>query len=529
MDSLIATEKPPFMTLHSLDLRTTGQFPALLLDYLDQKPALESFYSIYPTLENAKEAIISKQNFDIEKRKTLVDVLEKQYTGLPYLPDFSILLKENTFTVTTGHQLNIFTGPLYIIYKIVTTVKLARALKEAYPEYNFVPIYWMATEDHDFEEIATFHLFGQTHKWTGEHKGAVGRLNPKELESILKQLPDKPMLFAKAYLENTTLADAVRCYMHELFGKQGLITLDADHADLKRHFLPIIKEELTDSVSEKLVTETTGKLNALGYHTPLHAREINLFYLADGLRERITRDGDNFQVLNTDITFTKSEILDLASKNPKFFSPNVVLRPLYEEVILPNLAYIGGPSEVPYWMQLKGVFEHFNVAFPMLMPRNFALYINHLQGKKVEKLKINYKDLFLDEVALRKTFVERNTEHILSLEDQKNAFNEIFEAILNKATAVDQTMHGAVKAEQTRLLNSLKHLEKRIIKAEERNHESEITQLISLKNKLFPNGIAQERYDNLLNFYINDPEFIEKLFDLFDPLDFRYNVMVEDK
>ncbi|NIJ51188.1 bacillithiol biosynthesis cysteine-adding enzyme BshC [Dyadobacter arcticus] len=516
------------MTQHSVDLRTTGQFPALLLDYLDQKPGLEEFYSVYPTLQNAREAILNKEGFDPEKRKTLVDVLTKQYLGLPYLPDFSILLEENTFTVTTGHQLNIFTGPLYIIYKIVTTINLAKALKEAYPEYNFVPVYWMASEDHDFEEIASFHLFGQTHKWTGEHQGAVGRLNPRDLESILKQLPDKPLLFAKAYLENETLANAVRCYMHELFGQYGLISIDADHADLKRHFLPVIYEELTGSVSEKLVTTTTTKLNSLGYHTPLHAREINLFYLDDNLRERITKEGETYRVLNTDIAFSEKEILELANNHPEYFSPNVILRPLYEEIILPNLAYIGGPSEVPYWMQLKGVFDHFQVPFPMLMPRNFALYLSGHQCKKAQKLKINFKDLFLDEIALRKRFVEKNTDHILSLEDQKITFNQVFEEILAKAVAIDQTMLGAVKAEQTRLFNSLKHLEKRIAKAEERNYESEIDQLLGLKNKLFPNGIAQERYDNLLNFYINDPAFIQKLFSAFDPLDFRYNVLLEE-
>jgi bacillithiol biosynthesis cysteine-adding enzyme BshC len=516
------------MTLHSLDLRATGQFPALLLDYLDQKPGLEEFYSIFPTLENAIEAIRNKKDFDPAKRQTLVDVLTAQYRGLPYLPDFSILLKETTFTVTTGHQLNIFTGPLYIIYKIVTTINLAKALKKAYPEYDFVPVYWMATEDHDFEEIASFHLFGQTHKWTGEHEGAVGRLNPRELESIIKRLPDKPLLFAKAYLENDTLANAVRCYMHELFGQYGLISLDADHADLKRHLLPVIHEELTGSISEKLVTRTTTKLNSLGYHTPLHAREINLFYLDDNLRERIVKDGDDYKILNTEIKFSREEISELAEQRPELFSPNVILRPLYEEIILPNLAYIGGPSEVPYWMQLKSVFDHFQVPFPMLMPRNFALYINGHQCKKAQKLKINFKDLFLDEVALRKTFVERNSENVLSLEGQKSAFNEIFEEILAKAIAVDQTMSGAVKAEQTRLLNSLKHLEKRILRAEERNHESEIDQLLGLKNKLFPNGIAQERYDNLLNFYINDPGFIQKLFNAFDPMDFKYNVLLEE-
>ncbi len=528
MDSLQATEKPPFMTLHTVDLRTTGQFPALLLDYLDQKPSLEAFYSSFPALENFQEVIAKKSSFDAAKRKTLVDVLETQYKGLPHYPDFSLLLDEKTFTVTTGHQLNIFTGPLYIIYKIITAIKLARALKEAYPEYNFVPVYWMATEDHDFEEIASFHLFGQTHKWTGEHKGAVGRLNPKELEVILKQLPDKPLLFAKAYLENNTLADAVRCYMHELFGQYGLISIDADHADLKRSFLPVVKEELTTSICEKLVSQTTSELNALGYHTPLNAREINLFYLDDNLRERIVKEGETFKVLNTELSFSEEEILALAESRPELFSPNVILRPLYEEIILPNLAYIGGPSEVPYWMQLKGVFDHFNVPFPALMPRNFALYINGHQSKKARKLKISYKDLFLDEVALRKTFIERNSERVLDLNAEKEEFDKVFDAILSKAVAVDQTMLGAVKAEQTRLLNSLKQLEKRIVRAEERNHESEIEQLLGLKNKLFPNGIAQERYDNLLSFYINDPEFIQKLYNAFNPLDFSYNVILEE-
>ena len=515
------------MTLKKVDLRNTGQFPGLLLDYLDQKPDLAEFYNIYPTIENAAEIIKQRAGFDSEKRKTLVHVLEEQYHGSPFKPDFSILLDSKTFTVTTGHQLNIFTGPLYIIYKIVTTIKLARELKETYPEYNFVPVYWMATEDHDFEEIASFHLFGQTHKWEGEHKGAVGRLNPKELESILKHLPVKPLLFAKAYLENETLADAVRCYMHELFGNEGLVCIDADHPDLKRHFLPVIKQELTDSVSEKLVAETTSKLAALGYHTPLNAREINLFYLQHNVRERIVREGDRFKVLNTDLSFSEEEILSLTEEHPEFFSPNVVLRPLYEEVILPNLAYIGGPSEVPYWMQLKGIFDHHQVAFPMLIPRNFAVYINDLQSQKVEKLGISYEDLFLDQVALRRTFVEKNTEKILSLADQKRSFGQVFEGILEKAVAVDKTMEGAVKAEQARLLKSLENLEKRIRKAEERNHESEIDQLLNLKEKLFPNGTAQERYDNLLSFYVNDPSFIGKLFDTFNPLDFKYNILIE--
>lgn len=528
LDSLLTTEKPPFVTLNKVDLRKTGQFPALLLDYLDQKPVTEEFYSVYPTVENARQAIDSKSEFDSEKRLTLVNVLEKQYKGLPNKPDFSTLLDANTFTVTTGHQLNIFTGPLYIIYKIVTTIKLSRELKTAYPDCNFVPVYWMATEDHDFAEIASFHLFGQTFRWEGEHQGAVGRLNPKELESILKVLPTKPLLFAKAYLENNTLADAVRCYMHELFGSEGLICLDADEAELKKHFLPVIREELTQSVSEKLVTETTSKLAELGYHTPLTAREINLFYLRDNLRERIVKEGDQFKVLNTDLTFTEKELLTEAEEHPEYFSPNVVLRPLYEEIILPNLAYIGGPSELPYWMQLKGVFDHYQTPFPMLIPRNFGMYINATINNKLEKLGINPEDLFMDQVMLRKTYVQKNTENELSLQSQKSAFLNLFDEIIEKATAVERTMEGAVKAERARLFSALENLEKRIRKAEERNHESEITQLLNVQEKLFPGGSAQERYDNLLSFYINDSTFISKLFAAFEPLEFKYFILSEN-
>lgn len=527
LDSLLTTEKPPFVKLNKVDLRKTGQFPALLLDYLDQKPATEEFYSVYPTIDNAKLVIESKSDFEAAKRKTLVNVLEEQYKGQPNKPDFSVLLDSKTFTVTTGHQLNIFTGPLYIIYKIVTTIKLARELKQAYPDYNFVPVYWMATEDHDFAEIASFHLFGQTFKWEGEHQGAVGRLNPKELETILKLLPGKLLLFAKAYLENDTLTDAVRCYMHELFGSEGLICLDADSAELKRHFLPVIKEELTQSISEKLVTQTTSKLTEQGYHTPLSAREINLFYLKDNLRERIIKEGDQFKVLNTDLTFTQEAVLNEADAHPEYFSPNVVLRPLYEEIILPNLAYIGGPSEIPYWMQLKGVFDHYQTPFPMLIPRNFGMYINSSINNKLEKLGVSPEELFMDQVMLRKMYVQKNTEKELSLQEQKSAFLNIFDEIIEKATEVERTMEGAVKAERARLFNALENLEKRIRKAEERNHESEINQLLNVQEKLFPGGTAQERYDNLLSFYINDSSFISKLFAAFEPLEFKYFILSE--
>ena len=515
------------MKLHSVALRTTGQFPPLLLDYLDQKSELSDFYNVFPSLDGAQEAIKQRTGFDTAKRKTLVEVLTKQYARITNPPDVSVLLNETTFTVTTGHQLNIFTGPLYVIYKIVTTVNLARALKEAYPAYDFVPVYWMASEDHDFAEIASFNFLGQKYSWPGQSKGAVGRLNPSELESVLKDLPENVPVFQKAYLENDTLANAVRCYMHDLFGTAGLVTLDADDADLKRHFLPVIEDELFNQTSGGLVAATTQGLERLGYHTPVHAREINLFYLQDDLRERIVREADVFKIVNTKRQFTEEEIREEALEHPERFSPNVVLRPLYEEIILPNLAYIGGPSEVPYWLQLKGVFDHFGVPFPMLIPRNFALYVTTASRHRVEKLGLAYEEFFKEKHSLKRDLVERLSEHTLSLDMEKYAFAEVLSKIVHKALDVDVTMEKAVLAERSRLFNSLEKLEKRIRRAEARKHNIQLDQLQNLLDTFFPGGSAQERHDNFLNFYLNNRKFIEILFEKFDPLDFKFNILEE--
>lgn len=509
ISALPGTSESDSAVLHqSLDLRETGLFPSLLVDYLDQDPRLADFYSVFPTVGNAVRAIESRHSFGKEKRQVLVDVLNRQYAGEEKKPDFSLLLSERTFTVTTGHQLNIFTGPLYVIYKIVSTINLARVLKKAYPEYNFVPLYWMATEDHDFDEIASFHLFGKTHTWVREGSGAVGRLSPKGLKDVFSELPEGIPFFDKAYLENDTLADAVRCYMNGLFGEEGLVCLDPDAPELKRLFLPVLKEELFNRTSSGLVAGTTAKIASMGYHCPVNPREVNLFYLLEGVRERIVKEEAGFHVLNTDIRFTGDEISAELDAHPERFSPNVVLRPLYEEFVLPNLAYIGGPSEIPYWMQLKDMFDHYQVPFPMLIPRNFVLYINSSCKKRFEKLGLAYGDIFKSDVQLRKSFVEGVSDIKPDLSDERASLDTVFQEILSKAVQIDKSLEGLVNAEKAKLLNSIDNLEKRIRKADEKNYETQINQLLGLRAKLFPGGGAQERHDNFLNFYLNDPGFL---------------------
>ena len=516
------------MPSQQLPLNEVGAFPKLFLDYISKDQNLAKFYNQYPDIQGFKQ-IIEERKFTDTKRKTLVNVLQNQYQNVENKPSLAILSEQNTFTVTTGHQLNIFTGPLYVIYKIVTVINLAKKLKAEFPAYNFVPVYWMASEDHDFAEIASFNLFGKNYQWETEQKGAVGRMNPAELQAIFEQMPEKPVLFEEAYLKNATLADAVRQYMHQLFGSQDLVCLDADDASLKGIFSEIIKDDLLNNTANRIVTETSNELNAMGYHTQITPREINFFYLQNGLRERIVSDNSEgaaqFSVLNSELSFSKEKIIQLVDNQADSFSPNVVLRPLYQETILPNLAYIGGPSEVPYWLQLKGIFDYYGEQFPLLMPRNFALVVNQANKKKIDKLGISVEELFADEVTLRKTFVEQNSENSLSLAFEIDDVSEIFERILKKSLLIDQTMRGAVEAEKSKIIGSLENLEKRIKKAEERNQETSVTQLLALKQKLFPEGGLQERKENFLNFYLNDNLFITKLLAEFDPLDYRFNIV----
>jgi bacillithiol synthase len=515
------------MQINQLPLSEVNQFSSLFLDYIGASPNLLDFSGNYPDIQGFNKQIAFKK-LDIEKRKVLVETLKKQYANLPNQPDFDILLSENTFTVTTGHQLNIFTGPLYVVFKMITAINLAKKLKSYFPAYNFVPVYWMASEDHDFAEINHFSLFGKMHTWETTQTGAVGRMNPKEMASMIAKVPQCPTVFKEAYLNNETLADAVRCYIHELFGNQGLICLDADDRDLKRQFIPIIKNDLLEHTAFDVVSKATKSLEDLGYKTQIAPREINFFYLADGIRERITREDDVYKVLNTDIQFSEKEILDLLETEPEKFSPNVVLRPVYEEVILPNLAYIGGPSEVPYWLQLKPIFDFHQIEFPILMPRNFGMFINKLSAQRIGKLGLSASDLFLEEITLRKKFVAINSKNILSLLPENEEFKAQFEKILAKAIKVDKTLEGAVLAERKRFMNGSEKLEKRIRKAEERKMATEISQLAVLKEVLFPNGTPQERIENFLNFSFENPNFLTQVAETFDPLDFSFYLMVEN-
>lgn len=517
------------MQTETIPLDETDCFSRLFIDYIQQKPELKEFYTDFPSIENFKK-VIEERNFNDDHRGVLSSALARQYEGLEISASVSSniekLQDKKTFTITTGHQLNIFTGPLYFIYKIVTVINACKALKKAYPEYKFVPVYWMASEDHDFEEIDHFHFGNKKFQWKTNQKGAVGRFDPSGLLDIVKQLPKGAEIFKEAYSEKT-LANAARNYVNALFGAEGIVVVDADDAELKKLFAPVMEDDLLSHSAENLVAEDSDGLEKLGYKTQVHAREINFFYLEGSTRERIEKEGNSYKVVDTNLQFSEKEIKELIQNHPERFSPNVILRPLYQEMILPNLAYVGGPSEAVYWLQLKSVFEHFKTEFPLLMPRNFALVIKENVKAKWDKTHLSNSDLFLSSDKAYAKWVKSNSDKDLSYSSELGELKKVNESLSAKAKEVDPTLVQHLDALHTIFSQRIEKAEKKLLRAEKRKHTEKEHQIQAVKGTLFPNGSLQERRDNFMNFCLNDPQFIQKLLDNFDAFDYQMYLLFE--
>jgi len=527
------------MPTDCISYQSSGYFTPLMNDYLEQKTALQPLYNRFPSVENfGLQMEEKKKNFNPEHRKTLVEVLEKQYAGIASSAltqqNISALQRSGTFTVTTGHQLNLFTGPLYFLYKIISTINLTRELKAAYPEGDFVPVYWMATEDHDFEEINYFTYKGRKFRWNKESSGPVGRLTTDGLEEVFKlfaldlgpgtNAETIKKLFSDAYLKQQNLADATRWLANELFGDSGLVILDADDKNLKTEFIPYIKEELLQQTSSKKVLETTEFLKA--YNIQVNPREINLFYIEDHLRERIIFENGTYRINNTTIVFSESDILAELENHPEKFSPNVIMRPLYQEVILPNLCYIGGGGELAYWLELKSYFDAVDVTFPILLLRNSVLLATEKQAKKAGQLGLTWPELFLKQSELVNVKTKQLSEFPIDLTPQRETLIRQFKQLNEIAEQTDKSFTGAVKAQEAKQLKGLDNLEKRLLKAQKRKYSEVTERITNLQNELFPNKSLQERQVNFSEFYLENGEFLlTKLFAELKPLAQNFNIL----
>ena len=529
------------MKTYEIPFKSTGFFSKTILDYLEKHAHIQPFYNNFPSYKGFESQIKEKKtSYNSETRANLFSVLTDQYKEIKISEktqkNLYNLKEVNTFTVTTGHQLNLFTGPLYFLYKIISTINLCENLSIEFPEENFVPIYWMASEDHDFEEINYFNFKGKKVRWNSDQKGGVGRFSTKGLDQVFSILSDHfgssrnaeylKDLFYKGYIKHSTLAEATRFITNELFGKYGLIIVDADDRHLKRELRPFVKEELFDKVSYRSVLKTSEAF-AENYKIQVNPREINLFYLTDELRERIVVEDGVYKVNNTNITFSKESLQQELEKYPERFSPNVIIRPLYQEIILPNLCYVGGGGELAYWMQLKEYFNTVAVPFPILLLRNSVQVLTEKQQRKLNHLNVSIEELFLNQNELLKLKINVHVEEKFDFKEQEVFLQDQFTKLKVLAQKTDISFIGAVNAQEKKQLKGLRNLEKRLLRAEKRKQNDLVTRIINLQNEIFPNMTLEERQRNFSEYYLNYGDtFVETLKESIDPLSLKFTVLI---
>ncbi len=502
-------------TSQRITYRKTAAFSSIVLDYLDDAAALKPFYKHRPNLEGIKHAIAERSVF-ATNRTVLVNHLKQQYSAVSESAavnrNIDLLLQENTFTITTAHQPNLFTGPLYFIYKILHAIKLADTLKQELTQYNFVPVYYMGSEDADFEELGYATVNGVKYQWATQQNGAFGKMMiDKNITQLIHAISGQLLVephgkeivdaLLASYKEKTSIQDATFAFVHFLFERFGLIVIIADAKELKQQMIPVFEDELLNRSSSKLVTQTIAALEQQQYKVQAGGREINLFYFDEDLRERIEADGDGFAVANTTIKFTRDEMLKELHAHPERFSPNVILRGLYQDTILPNIAFIGGGGELAYWLELKNVFAHHHVPYPVLLLRNSFLITEEQWLDKITKLDFTLEAFFQSSETLLNEYVHRSTINKIHLNGSLEQAEAFYTALKQQAATVDPTLQQHVDSLKVKAIHRLQELEKKIIRAEKRKYADEQRQIQTIKQQLFPGNGLQERKESFLGIY----------------------------
>ena len=507
-----------------LPYRNTNSFSTIATDYVEANEALKTFYHHLPTIEGIEQTIEERKAF-ATNRALLVEHLQQQYKSVAINDkvqhNINSLLQPNTFTITTAHQPNIFTGHLYFIYKILHAIKLAQQLQQQLPGNNFVPVYYMGSEDADLEELGEVFINGTHYRWQTNQTGAVGRMKIDKafieiITAIEGQLLVEPHgreimdAVKAAYTIGKTVEQATFELVHYLFADYGLVILLPDAALLKASFLPVVKKELQEQFSNKAVEESMQQFPAQ-YKVQAAGREINLFWLDEQQRDRIEKDGGHYKVDRA--VYDEAAFMQMIEANPQHISPNVILRPVFQEWILPNVAFIGGGGELAYWLELKKVFEAVEVPYPVLVLRNSFLLVNKKAAEKIAAMQMHATDFFEPASSLLQKIVTTKTGNQLRLDNEIKQLKQLYAGIQTIAGRADATLQSHVEALYVGAEKRLLQLEKKMYAAEKKKFEAEQRQVEKIKSMLYPNGILQERMDNLLPWYaVYGKAFINDLY-----------------
>lgn len=528
-------------SINNVSIESTGYFSKLMLDYVQSHPSVSGLYD-YPMNEGGLLKALKNKQQQMVNRSVLVEVLKEQYqllsTTALVQQNIEALEDKNTFTICTAHQPSLFTGNLYFIYKIAQTISLAKSMSAQHPEYRFVPVFWMGSEDADLDELGYVYLNGETLRWETKQTGAVGRMNNKGIDVLIRRLENELSvqtygkelidLLKRCYLPDENFQQATFRLINELFQHWGVVVLIPDHPALKKEMQQIFRDDLTTQQPSEIVAKTIAQIPAQ-YKIQANPRSVNLFYLTEGIRNLIVFENNRYRVKGTELQFTQAALLEELSNHPERFSPNVILRGLFQEKILPNIATIGGGGETAYWLELKDLFHHYEIPYPVLVLRNSFLWMDTNQVKIQQKYNISNEEMFLPAQQLYAVLTKKQTNKDFSTQKERSEMNAVYERLKEKAEQIDKSLVQHISALQVNAERKLIALEKKLFKSERQSFEHLNRQVEKWKKELFPKNGLQERVENFLPFYAKyGKEFIQTIVEKSPALSYDFIIIKEE-
>lgn len=514
----------------------------LFLDYLYEFENVRDFYKYnFRNKDNYLKVIRNITETGNGISAQVSSIIKEQYSKLSSsdetMKNIELLSDSKTVAIATGQQLGIFGGPLYTFYKIITAIKLAGYLKERYDDYNFVPVFWMEGDDHDFNEVRSINILNDNNEIVNlgygeeidedEAKQSVGYLTLNEslnklfdsLDSVLRDTEFKQQLLnilKKNYFEGNTFKDSFRGLVHSLFDKNGLVIFDPQDKQVKKLLKPVFKKEITNfrAHTEKLVN-VSAKLEEI-YHAQVKVKPVNLFLSVDNGRYSIEPVENEFKLKRKRKSFTQEELLQIAEDEPERFSPNVLLRPICQDYLLPTAFYIGGPSEICYFAQINSLYDFYNLTAPIIYPRSSATVMEKNIAKTLDKYDVTINDIFLGVENLKKDIVESVSDSSLDelFADIANQIELNFDRLRENLFDIDKTIADGSKKYRDKIQNSLNELKGKAEKALQKKYEVTLRQIDRAAVNLYPNENLQERELNFIHFYNKyGDEFLNKIFE----------------
>jgi bacillithiol biosynthesis cysteine-adding enzyme BshC len=510
----------------------------LVSDYFYDFGKVEEFYSgdfrDRAVLERQTESVRSR---DIP-REGLAVVLTEQNTnygcGPETLGQIESIVRDRAGAVVTGQQVGLFSGPLYTIYKALTAIKLSADLSRRGPA-RVVPVFWLASDDHDLAEIDHVAVLGKDNRLEEVRcrmpsvEGKIPASNlalPRDILDCLRKLEALTLdtefkaevigHLSEAYKPGRTYVEAFARWLTRLFKAHGLILIDASHPRLKEMGRDVFCREIgEDSPSTRLAVAASKRLRQAGYspQIPLHEGILNIFY-ADRERRTIQWKDGAWSIKGAGPSLRKEELLARAKEKPFLFSPNVLLRPVYQDALLPTVAYVGGQAEIAYFAQLKGVYEAFRLPMPVIYPRKNATIVEKKTDHILKKYGLKIPDLWTQRDGLIAEVAKRQVPDALeeALRRAHGDLEEDFESLKAEVIAFEPTLGDSLDLARGKMDMQWKFVEKKIRQAAARRNETAGQQLRKAIDNLYPNQRLQERVFNIVPYLIKyGYAFLEKL------------------